>query len=128
MTEPRVAIVCDWLTDWGGAERVILALHQMYPEAPIYTSIFNPQHFPELAEADVRTSFIQHLPGAKRHHQWYISLMPQAFEGVDLSEYDVVISSSHSCAKGIITKPETLHVSYCHSPPRYFLDHFPTYL
>lgn len=126
--EPKVAIVCDWLTDRGGAERVILALHKLYPEAPIYTSIYNPTNFPELKNADVKTSFIQKFPGAKRHHQWYISLMPSAFESFDLSRYNIVISSSHACAKGIITKPETLHVSYCHSPPRYLWDNSHDYV
>jgi glycosyltransferase involved in cell wall biosynthesis len=122
MTQPKIAIVCDWLTSWGGAERVILALHHLYPDAPIYTSIYDPGNLPMFASADVRPSFLQKFPGAKRHHQWYLAQMPTAFESFDLSEYDIVISSAHSCAKGVITKPETLHVSYCHSPPRYLWD------
>src|SRR3989338_1794423 len=119
---PKIAIVCDWLTDMGGAERVILALHRLYPEAPIYTSIYNRSNLPQFVEADVRTSFLQKLPGAERRHQRYLAQMPLAFEAFDLNEYDVVISSSHSCAKGVITRPDTLHVSYCHSPPRYLWD------
>jgi len=120
--QPKVAIVCDWLTDMGGAERVILALHKLYPNAPIYTSIYNRVNLPQFSEADVRTSFLQSMPGAKHRHQRYLAQMPLAFESFDLDDYDVVISSSHSCAKGVITKPDTLHVSYCHSPPRYLWD------
>lgn len=120
--EPKIAIVCDWLTDMGGAERVILALHQLYPKAPIYTSIYNRSNLPQFSETDVRTSFLQKLPGAQRRHQRYLAQMPLVFESFDLDEYDIVISSSHSCAKGVITRPDTLHVSYCHSPPRYLWD------
>jgi glycosyltransferase involved in cell wall biosynthesis len=121
-SSPKIAIVCDWLTDLGGAERVILALHQLYPDAPIYTSIYNRSNLPQFGNADVRTSFLQKMPGAKKKHQRYLAQMPLAFESFDLDEFDVVISSSHSCAKGIITKPDTLHISYCHSPPRYLWD------
>lgn len=128
MKDLKVAIVCDWLTSWGGAERVILALHRMYPEAAIFTSIYDPTHFPDLAKADVRTSFLQKFPGAKKNYQRYFSQMPLAFESFDLDEFDVVISSSHSCAKGVITRPDTLHVSYCHSPPRYLWDGSHQYL
>lgn len=128
MNDLKIAIVCDWLTSWGGAERVILALHRLYPDAPIYTSLYDPTHFPELKDADVRSSFLQRWPGAKRHHQWYLSFMPAAFESFDLSDYNIVISSSHSCAKGVITKPETLHISYCHSPTRYLWDGFHQYV
>ncbi len=125
---PRIAIVCDWLTTPGGAERVILALHEMYPSAPLYTSVYNRRTLPQFEKADVRTSFLQHWPFAKRHHQLYFPWMPMAFESFDLSEFDVVISSAHSCAKGIITKPNTLHLSYCHSPPRYLWDGSHQYL
>lgn len=120
--EPKVAIVCDWLTDMGGAERVILALHRLYPEAPIYASIYNRSNLPQFAGAEVHTSFLQKMPGATRRHQRYLAQMPLAFESFDLDEFDIVISSSHSCAKGILTRPDTLHVSYCHSPPRYLWD------
>lgn len=124
----NVAIVCDWLTTPGGAEKVVLELHAMFPHAPIYTSIYNPEKLPEFRQADVRTSFIQKLPRAKHHHQWYLPLMPLAFESFNLSEYDIVISSSHSCAKGIITKPDTIHICYCHTPPRYLWDRSHQYI
>ena len=122
MEEAKVAIVCDWLTDPGGAEKVVLAMHRMFPDAPIYTSVYNEKNFPQLMDADVRTSFLQKAIGAKKHHQWYLKWMPMAFEQFDLSEYDIVLSSCHSCAKGVITKPTTMHVSYCHTPMRYVWD------
>lgn len=120
--KPRVAIVCDWLTSRGGAERVIEAIAGMYPDAPIYTSIYNRRTLPEFADREIITSFIQRMPYAQTRHYIYLPLMPYAFEQFDLSEFDIVISSSHSCAKGIITKPQTLHVCYCHSPMRYAWD------
>lgn len=115
----KIALVFDWLTTAGGAERVNLHLHHLFPDAPIYTSIYTPQKVKGFASANIHTSFIQKLPLAKKKHQLYLNLMPYAYESFDLSKYDIVISSSHSCAKGIITKPETLHISYCHNPMRY---------
>lgn len=116
---PKVAIVCDWLTARGGAERVILAISDMFPQAPIYTGIFDKKKFPEFSERTVIPSFLQNMPLAKRKHFAYLPLMPYAFEQFDLSDFDIVISSSHSCAKGVITKPKTLHICYCHTPMRY---------
>ncbi len=115
----KIAIVCDWLTTQGGAEKVILSLHRLFPDAPIFTSIYNPDKVKGFENATIYTSGIQHLPFAKKKHQLYLQLMPRAFEKFNLNEFDIVISSSHSCAKGVITKPQTLHVSYCHSPMRY---------
>ncbi len=122
----KVAIVHDWLTNMGGAERVILALHEVFPDAPVFTMVHNPDRLPpEFGRLDIRTSFIQRLPKAKTAYQSYLPLMPIAVEQFDLSEYDVVISSSHACAKGVITRPETLHICYCYTPMRYawFLYH-----
>lgn len=124
----KVAIVCDWLTDMGGAERVILALHRLFPDAPIYTSIFNSKNLKEFKDLEVIPSFLNKMPFARKHHRWFLKLMPYAFEQFDLSDYDLVISSSHSCAKGIITKPETLHISYCHTPMRYVWDDYLAYI
>lgn len=115
----KIAIVCDWLTNTGGAEKVILGLHRLFPTAPIYTSIYNPQKVKGFENAKIHTSWLQNLPFAKNKHQWYFPFMPGVFERFNLNEYDIVISSSHSCAKGIITKPKTLHICYCHSPMRY---------
>ncbi len=124
----KLAIVCDWLTCSGGAEKVILALHRLFPKAPIYTSIYNPQKVKGFENAMINTSYLQHLPFAKEKHQLYLTLMPHAFERFDLSSYDIVISSSHSCAKGIITKPQTLHICYCHSPMRYAWENSHKYI
>lgn len=124
----KIALVCDWLTTSGGAEKVIVGLHQLFPFAPIYTSIYNPEAIQGLEKAQIHTSYLQHLPLAKKKHQLFIKLLPSIFENFDLTQYDIVISSSHSCAKGIITKPETLHISYCHSPMRYAWENSQTYI
>lgn len=128
LSKAKIALVFDWMTNPGGAERVNLVLHEMFPDAPIYTSIFNPEKIKGFENAEIHTSFIQNLPFSKINHQLYLSLMPHAYELFDLSKYDIVISSSHSCAKGIITKPETLHVCYCHSPMRYAWDNWQSYI
>jgi len=124
----KIAIVCDWLTTSGGAEKIILSLHKMFPRAPIYTSIYNPEKVKGFEKATIITSGLQNLPFAKEKHQLYLSLMPRAFEKMNLNDYDIVISSSHSCAKGIITKPETLHICYCHSPMRYAWENSINYI
>ena len=126
--QAKVALVFDWMTNMGGAEKVNQKLHQMFPEAPIFTSIYNAEKMEGFEDADIRTSFIQKLPYAKVHHQWYLNLMPYAYELFDLSNFDIVISSSHSCAKGVITKPETLHICYCHTPMRYAWDEWQSYI
>jgi len=128
MYKPKVAIVCDWLTNFGGAERVIEQIYKMFPDSPIYTSLYNSEKMGGFEEVDVRTSYLQKIPGAKSHHQLFLYCFPGAFESFDLSEFDIVISSSHSCAKGIITKPETLHICYCHSPMRYAWDESHSYI
>lgn len=124
----RVALVHEWLTNVAGSERVLLALHELYPEAPVYTSVFVPEQFPQLDGADVRTSFLQRIPGAKTRHQAFPLLRTVAFERFDLDGYDVVISSSHAEAKGVITRPETLHVCYCYTPIRYYWSGYHHYL
>ncbi|KAA5806377.1 glycosyltransferase family 4 protein [Thermoanaerobacterium thermosaccharolyticum] len=124
----KIAIVHDWLTNMGGAERVILAFHEIFPDAPIYTTVFNPDRLPdEFKKIDVRTSFIQRLPKAKTKYNMYLPFMPTAFEQFDLSEYDIVLSSSSSCAKGVLTRPDTLHICYCHTPMRYAWDFYSEY-
>ena len=116
----RLAIVHDWLTDMGGAERLVINFKELYPEAPIYTTIYNPEKLDkELKNIDVRTSFLQNKRKATTNHQKYFPLMPMAFESFDLNEYDIVLSSSTSCAKGVITNPDTMHICYCNSPMRY---------
>ncbi len=128
LRDAKIAIVCDWLTSFGGAERVVVALHELFPDATIYTSIYNKKNFPQLKDAKVITSFLQKIPGAKSRHQLFLPFMPIVFENFNLDAYDLVISSNHSCSKGIITKPETVHVSYCHSPMRYAWDGYQKYI
>lgn len=119
----KIALVADWLTDFGGAERVLLVLHEMYPDAPIYTTLYRPENLPQFTKADVRTSYLQSVPGAAKKHRYFLPFMPTAIESFDLDEYDVVISSTSSgCAKGVITKPGTLHICYCHNPSRALWD------
>jgi len=128
LSKAKVALVFDWMTTPGGAEKVNKVLHQMFPDAPIFTSIYNQKTLPEFQNAVVNTSFIQNLPFAQSKHQLYLGLMPYAYELFDLSNFDIVISSSHACAKGIITKPETMHLCYCHTPMRYAWDNWHTYI
>lgn len=123
LDEKKIAIVCDWLTVYAGAERVIYEMHQLFPKAPIYTTLYRPSHCPLFKDATVKESKLSWIPGARRVHRIFFPFMPKIFERMDLSGYDIVISSNHAASKGILTKPETLHLSYCHSPVRYLWDH-----
>lgn len=120
----KVALVHDYLKEYGGAERVLEALHEIFPKAPIYTAYLNLDELGPFAERikkwDIRTSWLQHFPFASQLISPFRIFAPMIFESFDLSDYDLVISS---CAiyfsKAIITKPEALHISYIHTPPRY---------
>ncbi len=116
----KVALVHDYLQWHGGAEKVLEALHEIWPDAPVYTSVYNPDTMPDLYKSwDIRTSFMQKLPWWSKFLKHYSFLYPMAFEQFDFSEYDLVISSSAGFAKGIITRPETTHIAYTHTPPRF---------
>ncbi len=116
----RVALVHDWLNQYGGAEQVLEALHAMYPDAPVYTSLYAPQRLPGTYRSwDIRTSFMQWLPAAKAHHQPFLPLFPLAFESFDFSGYDVVISNSSGFCHCVRTPSQTLHINYCLTPPRF---------
>jgi glycosyltransferase involved in cell wall biosynthesis len=126
MSKPeRVAISHEWLTTLGGSERVVEALLELYPDAPVHTSFMSSVNLPESMQAwDIRTSFVQNLPFLDTIAQRYIPLFPLAFESFDFSSYDLVLSSSSACAKGILTGPETTHICYCHTPLRYAWEPF----
>ncbi len=116
----NVALVHDYLNQMGGAERVLLALHDLYPDAPIFTSIYDPERVdPAFRRLDIRTSFMQRLPLIRKHHQPYLMLYPLAFERLDLRAYDLILSSSSAFAKGIMTRPDAVHICYCHTPMRW---------
>jgi len=122
-----VAIVADWLTDRGGAERVILALADIFPHADIFTSVFKSENFPELAGRHITTTYLQRWL-FRFKQQLYSWARPKAFESLNLDAYDLVISSSHAEAKGVITQPYTTHICYCHTPTRYYWSHYHQYL
>jgi len=116
----KIAIVHEWLTVYGGSERVVEALHALYPDAPVYCLVYDEARMPERFKAyDIRPTFLQRVPMAKKHYQLFLPLMPYAYEQLDLTEYDVVITSSSSCAKGVITRSDALNICYCHTPIRY---------
>lgn len=116
----KVALVHDYLNQMGGAERVVLALHELFPDAPLYTSIYDPKRVdPAFQKIDIRTSFMQKLPFVMKHHQPYLPFYPFAMENLDLRGYDLVLSSSSAFGKGVIVRPETLHICYCHTPMRW---------
>jgi glycosyltransferase involved in cell wall biosynthesis len=116
----KVALVHDYLNQMGGAERVVLAFHELFPEAPLYTSIYDPRRVDTaFRNIDIRTSFMQRLPLVKKHHQPFLPLYPFAMERLDLRGYDLVLSSSSAFGKGVITRPGTMHICYCHTPMRW---------
>jgi UDP-N-acetylmuramyl pentapeptide phosphotransferase/UDP-N-acetylglucosamine-1-phosphate transferase/glycosyltransferase involved in cell wall biosynthesis len=120
----RVAVVHDFLYTYAGAERVLEQILQVVPQADLF-SLFD--FLPEgergfIHNKPVKTSFIQRMPRARQHHRMYLPLMPLAIEQLDVSDYDVVISSSYLAAKGVLTRPDQLHVCYCHSPVRFAWD------
>jgi glycosyltransferase involved in cell wall biosynthesis len=120
----KIAIVHDWLVTYAGAERVLSALINVWPEADLFSVIdfFSDQDRAHLAGKKAKTTFIQNLPKAKTRYQKYLPLMPLAIEQLDLSGYDLIISSSHAVAKGVLSGPDQLHISYVHSPIRYAWD------
>jgi glycosyltransferase involved in cell wall biosynthesis len=116
----RIAIVHDYLNQYGGAERVLEELHALWPEAPVFTSIYDRGRMPAAyRQWDIRPSFMQRLPGILRNHQPYLPVYPLAFGRLDLRGYDLVISSSSAFAKNVYPPPGALHICYCHSPMRF---------
>lgn len=129
MATKKVAIVYDWLTNMGGAERVLLSAHKAFPDAPIYTSVFDPTGCPAFAKLDVRTTWLQKLPRfLRKRHQLFPVFRAHAFRTLDLSDYDVVISISSAEAKAVrAAKPGAKHICYCLTPTRYYWSHYQEY-
>lgn len=136
----RIALVHDYLIRFGGAERVLKVLYEMFPEAPIYTLLYDKERmkkfFPkahsirsprlrsgQAGQAGIKTSFLQKFPKfLRKRYRWLLPLFPVAAEGFDFRDFDLVISSSSAFAKGIVTRPQTIHICYCHSPTRFVWD------
>ena len=121
----KVAIVCDWLTNVGGAEKVILRIHKLFPKAPIYTSQYDPKGIDWFNDADVRTGWMQILP--KRMRRFWGPFRQKYFEKLDLSGYDLVISVTGAEAKSV-KAPDGIHISYCHVPTQYYWQMYDDYV
>jgi len=116
----RLAIVHDFLNQYGGAERVLERMHELWPDAPVYTSMYDPRAMPSAYRRwDIRTSFMQRFPWVTRRHQQFLLFYPSAFESFDLSSFDVVLSNSSAFCKGVVTGPQTVHICYCLTPMRF---------
>jgi glycosyltransferase involved in cell wall biosynthesis len=126
----KIAIVCDFLTKFGGAERVLLALHKIYPDAPIHCLLYDETGTKgKFKECNIIQSSLKNSPWfLKKRIKFLLPKLPRVIEEFDLSGYDLVVSSSNSFAHGVITKPTTCHISYCHSPMRYAWDWYNEYL
>ena len=124
MTELKISLVHDWLTSYAGAERVLEAMLELYPDSPIFTLVYDSEGigFGPIASAQIQSSFIQRLPWGKKKYRSYLPLMPLAVEQFNLEAAEVVISSSHAVAKGVLTRADQLHISYVHTPIRYAWD------
>lgn len=118
----RVALVHNWLVTLGGADRVLLALHEEFPQAPVFVAVHDLQRLPDsFRSLDVHATWLQRIPGAAQYHRLLVPLMPLAFSRLILREYDLVISSSHACSH-CVCAPGALHICYCHTPMRYAWD------
>ena len=115
---PRVAIVSDPLVQRGGAERCVEGMAQTFPDAPIFAILYSQEHGPASLAPRVRSSGLARIPGAARRHRWFLPLYPGAVESFDLTEYDVIVSSHHTAAKGILRSARQHHICYCHTPMR----------
>ncbi len=124
----KVALVYDRVNKWGGAESVLLALHEVFPDAPLYTSVYAKDKTPWADVFDVKPSFLQKLPLPKDKHEYYPFLMGPAFEAFNFDGFDIVISITHESAKAVITKPETMHICYCLTPTGYLWSGVDSYL
>lgn len=115
----KIALVYDRVNKWGGAERVLLSLHKIFPSAPLYTSVYSEKNASWAKVFDIRTSFLQKIPWVREHNELFPFLMPLAFESFDFDEYDLIISVTSESAKGVITNTKTKHICICLTPTRY---------
>src|SRR4030042_769573 len=123
----NIALVYDRINKFGGAERVLLALHEVWPDAPLFSAVYDPSRAQWANVFRVKPSFLSSFPFAKRHHELYPWLTPMAFESFTFDPYDAVISVTSAEAKGILTKPTTLHICYCLTPTRYLWSGYGNY-
>lgn len=126
---PKIAIVCDFLTTMGGAENVVLAMHEAFPEAPIYTALYNSDKMPQFHQLEIRSSRLQKLPKKLRQfHKLFPTLAVKAMRSLDLSEFDIILTSSYLHGHQVTkSRPEQIIVNYCHTPPRYYWSHYDEY-
>ena len=124
----RVALVYDRVNKYGGAERVLMALHELYPDAPLYTAVYNAKKAGWAEVFSVRPSFLNNLPFASSFHEVLPMLTPFAFEQFTFDQFDLVISVTSAEAKNIITKPQTYHICYCLTPTRYLWSGYEQYV
>ena len=128
-TLPKIAIVCDFLTTMGGAENVVLAMHEAFPSAPIYTAIYNADKMPAFSKLDVRTSRLQKFPKKLRNfHKLFPTLAVSSMRKLDLSEFDIILTSSYLHGHQVTkSRPDQIIINYCHTPPRYYWSHYTEY-
>ncbi len=126
-SRPRVALVYDRINKWGGAERILLLLHEIFPDAPVFTSVYDKNSAPWANQLKIKTSFLEKIPFARRHHEFFALFMPFAFEQFDFSEFDCVISLTSEGAKGIVTGSKTKHICICLTPTRYLWSGYDMY-
>ncbi len=124
----KIALIHDYLAQDGGAERVLQAMHELWPEAPIFVLFHDKAKLPRFNNTLIHKSWLSKMPFITSHFQWYLPWMPLATEQYNLHDYDVVLSSTSAFAKGVITYPNTLHISYCHTPARYLWSDTHDYL
>ncbi|OGE84206.1 MAG: hypothetical protein A2846_02505 [Candidatus Doudnabacteria bacterium RIFCSPHIGHO2_01_FULL_49_9] len=125
----RVALVHEFLTQLGGAEKLLEVFHEMFPEAPVYTLFYDRQRTGGRFEGwDIRPSFLQNIPGALAHYKWFLPLMPRAIERFDLTGFDLVLSDSSAFAMGAKKSPNSTHICYCHTPTRYIWENHEEYI
>ncbi|HBI7520102.1 TPA: glycosyltransferase, partial [Escherichia coli] len=124
MKKIDIGIVADWFITYAGSEKVVAEFIKVFPEADLYSVVdfLSDEHRQQFNNKTITTTFIQKLPKAKKKYQTYLPFMPLAIEQLDVSKHDIILSSSHAVAKGVLTGPDQLHISYVHSPIRYAWD------